>query len=94
LSENETHPVLRNAYIGARVTLYYNNSYTDQGTVTYLDNAWVELTKDNSERLLVPTTAVRLIKLMEASRRQTDSEILLRPFEGAPQIEAKRETDE
>jgi hypothetical protein len=94
VSETESNPTLSDAYLGARVTIHYNNSYTDQGAVTYLDNYWVELTKDNGERLLVPTTAIRLVKMMQPTRKPAESEMLLRPFEGAPQIEAKRGTDE
>lgn len=70
-------------YLSARVNIHYENSYSDQGTVTYLDNHWVELTKDNGERLLIPTSAIRIIKLMEPARREADADMLLRPYENA-----------
>ena len=71
-------------YFGTLVTLYYNPStYSDNGRVTYLDDAWVELTKDNGERLLVPTASIRLIKMLE-TQKPTDANILLRPAEGKP----------
>lgn len=73
-------------YVGSKVTLYYNSStgYSDSGSVTYLDENWIELTKDNGEQLLVPVVAVRLLKLIEAPQTG-DAGILLRPAEGAPE---------
>jgi hypothetical protein len=94
LDENEPIPTRLRHYLGARVTVYYENTYTDQGNVAYLDDHWLELTKDNGERLLIPTSAVRLIKLLEASKQHGDADILLRPVEGPPQIAAKRGRDE
>jgi hypothetical protein len=87
-------PTRLNYYLNARVNVHYENSYTDQGIVSYLDNHWVELTKDNGERLLIPTSAIRIIKLIELAKREADAEMLLRPYENAPQIEPKRESDE
>lgn len=73
-------------YLNARVMVYYNSqsSYTDSGRVTYLDAHWLELTKDNGERLLMPTLAVRIVKMLEPPRTQDDSGMLLRPHEGPP----------
>lgn len=73
-------------YFGAMVTVYYTVSYTDNGRLTYLDASWIELTKDNGERLLIPLTAVRLVKLMEPPKRNPDAEILLRPVDARPEI--------
>ena len=77
------------------VTLYYNvSSYSDNGRITYIDTHWVELTKENGERLLCPVNSVRLVKLLEYPKRNPDSEILLRPVDVKPieaqQIETRR----
>jgi hypothetical protein len=68
-------------YQNAKVKIYYNSTTTweDVGHVSYMDENWVEITKDNNERLLVPVMAIRLIKLLEPSVVETDSDILLRP---------------
>ncbi|MCS6775491.1 MAG: hypothetical protein RMJ43_04110 [Chloroherpetonaceae bacterium] len=67
-------------YMNARVNVYYdNNAYSDLGTLTYMDNFWVELTKDSGERLLIPTSAIRIVKLIEPAGRHPESAHLLRP---------------
>ena len=78
-------------YINARVMVYYNSqsSYTDSGRVSYLDTHWLELTKDNGERLLMPTAAVRILKMLEPIRSTEDSDMLLRPLAGPPPNEEK-----
>jgi hypothetical protein len=69
-------------YLGTMVTVYYNPStYSDNGRVTYLDASWLELTKDNGERLLIPVEAIRLVKMLE-THKPTDADILLRPADG------------
>ncbi len=72
-------------YFGALVTLYYNVSgYSDNGRITHIEEHWIELTKDNAERLLIPVNSVRLIKLLEHPKRDPDAEILLRPVDVKP----------
>jgi hypothetical protein len=80
-------------YQNAKVTVHYSpQSYTDTGIVTYMDATWIELTKDNGERLLIPIVAIRLIKLLDVTKREGDAAVLLRPASGEPpQIEAKEE---
>ena len=75
-------------YLNARVMVYYNSqsSYTDPGRLTYLDPSWLELTKENGERLLIPAAAVRLIKMVEPARQTDDAGTLLRPVEAPPSI--------
>lgn len=69
------------AYRSAKVTIHYNqqSGYSDTGTITYMDEHWVELTKDSGERLLLPVLAIRLIKLLEPVKQDSDANILLRP---------------
>ena len=78
-------------YLNARVMVYYNSqsSYTDSGRLTYMDPQWLELTKDNGERLLIPTVAVRILKLLEPIRQTDDAGTLLRPLLGPPPAEEK-----
>ncbi len=78
-------------YLNARVMVYYNSqsSYTDTGRVTYLDPHWLELTKENGERLLMPTFAVRILKLLEPIRQTDDAGTLLRPLLGLPPTDEK-----
>ena len=83
--------VLAQRYQNARVTVYYHNGVNDTGWISYLETHWIELTKDNNERLLIPMSAIRLIKLLEAPKKNNDAETLLRA--AAPQAEtAKLET--
>jgi len=75
-------------YLNARVMVYYNSqsSYSDSGRMTYLDPSWLELTKENGERLLIPSSAIRIIKMVEPARLTDDAGTLLRPVEGPPSI--------
>ena len=76
-------PTRLHQYQGAQVSVYYNNQsgYVDSGQLTYMDEHFIELTKENSERLLIPIYSIRLIKLLKAAKVQDDSNILLRPVE-------------
>lgn len=65
-------------YQGARVTVYYHNGVSDTGWVSYFETHWLEVVKDNNERLLIPMSAIRLIKLLEAPKQNKDAETLLR----------------
>lgn len=90
-NEPSANPASRVAqYLNARVTIYYNNNsgVSDSGTLTYLDWVWVELTKDNKERLLIPHQAIRIIKLLEAGDAESDAAVLLRAV-NVPQIPGK-----
>ena len=70
-------------YRSIRVAIYYliQSNISDTGTITYMDDSWVELTKNNNERLLIPINAIRLIKALEPLRPEGDENILLRPVE-------------
>jgi hypothetical protein len=87
-AESASGPSRLQQYLNAKVMVYYNSqsSYTDSGRVTYLDPSWLELTKENGERLLIPIMAVRLVKILEALRQTDDAGTLLRPLEGPPQL--------
>ncbi|HZT42163.1 MAG TPA: hypothetical protein VFA07_08230 [Chthonomonadaceae bacterium] len=70
-------------YRSIRVAIYYliQSNISDTGTITYMDDQWVELTKNNNERLLIPINAIRLIKALEPLGSEGDRNILLRPVE-------------
>ena len=73
---------LAQRYQNARVTVYYQNGVSDTGWVSHIETHWVEVVKDNNERLLIPLSAIRLIKLLESPKQNTDAETLLRASGG------------
>ncbi len=81
-------------YQQARVTVHYNtqSGFNDTGTITFIDNHWVELTKDNAERLLIPVASIRILKLLGAARLEGDAGSLLRPLENRPENEPRQMT--
>lgn len=88
----EIDPVLR-AYFHAQVTVYYREAgYSDVGRITYIDGSWVELTKKNGERFLIPHSGIRIIKMAEVAKPEGEAAYLLRPVEikqEQSQIESK-----
>jgi hypothetical protein len=38
---------------------------TDTGTLVQLAEGWIQLAKDSGDMLLIPNTAIRLVKLLE-----------------------------
>ncbi len=84
----EEHPEMQTltpilmSYLHARVTIYYREAgYSDTGHITYFDREWLELTKPNGERLLMPRSAIRIIKMLETGVIDSDAMMLLRPAE-------------
>lgn len=67
-------------YHNARVTVYYlgQTTYNDTGVVTYLGEQWIELKKANDECLLIPVSAIRLIKVLDALEPAGEAGLLLR----------------
>ena len=53
--------------------------YTDTGVVSFLNEFWLEIVKDKGERLLIPASAIRIIRLIEAASDQKEALTLLRP---------------
>lgn len=87
-------PTLR-SYYNAKVHIYYREAqYSDQGRITYMDGDWTELKKANGERLLIPNSSIRIIKLLEPSPQEAEANFLLRPVEGnagKPQLESRKD---
>src|SRR5258708_4745852 len=46
-----------------------NEEKTDTGTLLRVADGWLQLVKDNGEMVLIPSTAVRLIKLLDMTHR-------------------------
>ena len=88
-------PTLR-SYYNARVHIYYREAqYSDQGRITYMDGDWTELKKVNGERLLIPNSSIRIIKLLEPAQKEVEANYLLRPAEGnasKPQLESRKDS--
>ena len=82
--EKEEFPPALGHYQQARVTIYYNSGVQDTGILTYLGPHWVELLKDNGERLLIPLQAIRILKLVKAAETQGEANMLLRAVEAQP----------
>ena len=77
-------------YLNSRVTVYYNpggSSFQDTGRISYIDNSWVELVKDNGEILLAPVHSIRILKLVEKSRPNGEADQLLRAVNEEKRIE-------
>jgi len=72
-------------YTNARVTIYYNiqSGFSDTGRIGAIDGTWIELIKDNAERLLIPVAAIRILKILEPAKRNDGADILLRPADGS-----------
>jgi len=41
---------------------------SDTGTMVQLDAGWLQLVKDNGEMLLIPSTAIRIVKLLDMTQ--------------------------
>ncbi len=78
-------------YRGYEIEIHYltdNSLYSDRGHLTDFSSRWVEITKNRSRRneeiLVVPHSAIRIIKILTAPERSAHS--LLRPA-AAPDAE-------
>ena len=57
------------AFTGRHVTILSSTGVgqerTDTGTLVAIEGLWIQLAKDNGEMLLFPSTAIRVIKLLD-----------------------------
>jgi hypothetical protein len=84
-------------YLSAQVTIYYHpagGGVSDTGRISYINNFWLELTKDNGDVLLMPTSAIRLIKVLQLNKLSGEAGILLRAAEPLPEEQRKQITRE
>lgn len=50
------------------ITLQGSEERTDPGALVRIADGWVQLVKDNGEMILIPTTAIRIIKLLDMTQ--------------------------
>jgi hypothetical protein len=57
-------------FIGQRVTAVTgaDNDRPETGELLALGEGWMQLAKDNGEVLLIPSTAIRIVKLLDMTR--------------------------
>jgi hypothetical protein len=63
---------------------------TDTGTLLRIGEGWLQLVKDNGEMVLIPSTAIRLVKLLDMVHRAVAVEN--RPELGYPRISREEGT--
>ena len=62
------------SFTGQHVTVLTSSSTeekSDTGTLVKIAEGWLQVVKDNGEMVLVPATAVRLIKLLDLTQTVT-----------------------
>lgn len=80
MADNNFPPRLEQ-YVNARITVHYGGQavgFSDTGILSYMDSVWIEVTKDKGERLLIPVTSIRNIRLLDSPKTSGDSATLLR----------------
>lgn len=61
---------------GEHVTVFTGSSdeRTDMGTLIAIGEGWVQIVKDNGEMLMIPYTAIRMMKLLNLNQTVTATE--------------------
>ncbi|HLJ54275.1 MAG TPA: hypothetical protein VKT77_04495 [Chthonomonadaceae bacterium] len=59
------------------LTHSYGEEKSDTGTLLRISDGWLQVVKDNGEMILIPSTAIRLVKLLDLTHRATATERLL-----------------
>ena len=49
-------------------TLAGNDERSDTGTLVQISSDWLQLVKDNGDMILIPATAIRIIKLLNMTQ--------------------------
>ena len=69
------------------MTVVGSEERNDTGTLLQIGNGWMQLVKDNGDMILVPSTAIRIVKLLDltqttpALQRDTTPNISTRIYE-------------
>ena len=51
---------------GQRITIIYESEErTDTGVLVRVGDGWLQMAKENGEMILIPSTAIRTVKLLE-----------------------------
>jgi hypothetical protein len=76
--------------MGCTVEVIYlsQSGYKDKGVLVGAGDGWLELSRPDGELFLIPTTAVRLLKVVERANL-TAEQTLLRPAAAAEEPEAQ-----
>src|SRR5436190_10308734 len=59
---------------------------SDTGTLVQIGSGWLQLAKDNGEMILVPSTAIRIVKLLDMTQltpgvqKETTPNIVTQPY--------------
>ena len=51
------------------LTLACTEEKSDTGTLLRVADGWIQLVKDNGEMILIPSTAIRIVKLLDMAHR-------------------------
>ena len=60
-----------NGFVGHRVTALTGTTTderSDTGTLLQMGDGWLQIAKDNGEMVLIPSSAVRIVKLLDMTR--------------------------
>lgn len=57
-------------FVGQRVTAItgFGEEKTETGELLALGDGWLQIEKDNGELLLIPSSAIRIVKLLDMTR--------------------------
>ena len=64
-------------FIGQRVTAItgFGEEKSETGRLLALGDGWLQIEKDNGELLLIPSTAIRIVKLLDMTRTTPAAEM-------------------
>ena len=60
------------AFHGQHITVLtpaHNEEKTETGTLLRVADGWLQMVKDNGEMILIPATAIRIVKLLDMAHR-------------------------
>ena len=72
------------SFNGQHVTILTQSGSEERseiGTLVRVANGWLQLVKDNGEMVLIPSTAIRLVKLLDMTQRAVALEPGMAPGE-------------
>lgn len=77
-----------NNFVGHRVTALTGTTTderSDTGTLIQIGDGWLQIAKDNGEMVLIPSSAIRVVKLLDMTRMAHTAGTDAAPL--APQID-------
>ena len=75
-------------FIGQRVTAItgFGEEKSETGELLALGDGWLQIEKDNGELLLIPSTAIRIVKLLNMTRTTSAVEVRQPIFTPLPPV--------